>query len=83
MSSAGLECYALRYEDLLTGFCSGNLQQCNWDQLRAHQETAGVAEGRIRTCRAWDTQCLLMRHPALRQSYCKSNVDMLDCDWRK
>ena len=84
MSSAydqGLECYAARYEDLLKGYCAGDLQHCDWKGLREHHAEHGKAEGRVKSCRAWDTQCYAMRYPDLRRGYCKSGSAALDCDW--
>ena len=84
MSSAyeqGLECYAARYEDLLKGYCAGDLRHCDWKGLREHHAEHGKAEGRIKSCRAWDTQCYAMRYPDLRRGYCRSGSAALDCDW--
>ncbi len=45
-----VECYVLRYDDLLAGFCSGALGGCDWERLREHWKTAGRAEGRQFAC---------------------------------
>ena len=36
MSPADVECYALRYDDLLAGFCGGALGGCDWTKLQEH-----------------------------------------------
>lgn len=43
-------CYALRYHDLLAGFCGGKLNGCDLAALQAHWETAGQTEGRQFAC---------------------------------
>jgi hypothetical protein len=47
---ADAACYALRYDDLLAGFCGGKLKGCDLTRLQAHWETAGRAEGRQFAC---------------------------------
>ena len=54
MSPADVECYALRYDDLLAGFCGGALGGCDWTKLQEHWDAAGQAEA----CAQRD------RHPA-------------------
>ena len=78
---AGLECYAARYEDLLKGYCAGDLQHCDWKGLREHHAKNALTEDRVKSCRAWDTQCYAIRYPELRRSYCSSASSALDCDW--
>ena len=41
-----LRCYVLRYPDLLSGFCQGSLELCNWAQIASHFDKAGSVEGR-------------------------------------
>lgn len=41
-----LRCYVLRYPDLLSGFCQGSLDLCNWGQIASHFDKAGSVEGR-------------------------------------
>ena len=43
-----LVCYAMRYADLLDGYCAGRVADCDWDALRVHYETAGEEEHRKR-----------------------------------
>ena len=43
-----LACYAMRYADLLDGYCAGRVADCDWDALRVHYETAGEKEHRKR-----------------------------------
>ena len=43
-----LVCYAMRYDDLLDGYCAGRIEDCDWDALRVHYETAGEEEHRKR-----------------------------------
>ena len=50
MSPADVECYALRYDDLLAGFCGGALGGCDWTKLQEHWDAAGQAEGRQFAC---------------------------------
>ena len=45
-----LRCYALRYPDLLQGFCNSDVDQCDWNPLMQHWEETGTAEGRHFGC---------------------------------
>lgn len=49
-SPPDVQCYALRYADLLVGYCGGALEDCDWAKLQQHWETAGRAEGRQFAC---------------------------------
>lgn len=49
-SPPDVQCYALRYTDLLAGFCGGALGDCDWAKLQQHWETAGREEGRQFAC---------------------------------
>ena len=45
-----LRCYALRYPDLLQGFCNSDVDQCEWTPLMEHWEETGSAEARQFGC---------------------------------
>ena len=47
-----LRCYAQRYPDLLSGFCSGSVLKCDWGRLNEHWQSNGQAEGRTFGCAA-------------------------------
>ena len=49
-STDAVRCYALRYPDLLSGFCSGSLQSCDWESLTDHMRSIGSKEGRVVAC---------------------------------
>ena len=49
-SPPDVQCYALRYTDLLAGYCAGALGDCDWAKLQQHWETAGREEGRQFAC---------------------------------
>ena len=43
-------CYALRYPDLLSAFCTDDSAKCNEVELQRHWETQGHREGRTPNC---------------------------------
>uniref|UniRef100_A0A7S3P504 Uncharacterized protein n=1 Tax=Amphora coffeiformis TaxID=265554 RepID=A0A7S3P504_9STRA len=43
-------CYAVRYPDLLQGFCFDNTSNCKYHDLRRHYETHGIKERRVWGC---------------------------------
>ena len=49
-SDTDLRCYALRYPDLLLGFCNSSVDQCQWGPLMQHWEKTGAGEGRKFAC---------------------------------
>ena len=63
---ASLRCYALRYNDLLAGFCGGKggkggkVGSCDWAALLAHWEDHGPAEGRVFECTSAPSPPLLL-----------------------
>ena len=69
-----LRCYALRYPDLLTGYCSGDVARCNWLDLEKHWRAAGVREKRILGCLDADARCYAERYPDILQAYCGSEL---------
>ena len=56
---ASLRCYALRYADLLAGFCRGRVSSCDWEALLGHWENHGPAEDRVFQCSAPSPPLLL------------------------
>jgi len=66
-------CYALRYADLFSGYCKGNLSECSWEGLEVHWKGHGKAEGRVRSCTAPDIECYASSHPELLQRVCQSS----------
>ena len=85
MATQGLQCYAARYPDLLATGCGGDLNRCNWEWLRQHQQATAATEHRIKACRAWDVTCYAIRYPDLKQGYCEAGGYAADsslvCDW--
>ena len=65
-----LKCYALRYPDLLHGFCKGDTEACDFDGLEAHFKESGVTERRILGCAAEDVKCYAKRYPDLTAGFC-------------
>ena len=67
---ASLRCYALRYTDLLAGFCGGKggkggkIGSCDWAALLAHWEGHGPAEGRVFECTSAPSPPLLPPSPS-------------------
>ena len=52
VETPALRCYAQRYPDLLSGFCSGSVLKCDWGRLNEHWQSNGQAEGRTFGCAA-------------------------------
>jgi hypothetical protein len=82
-----LRCYAMRYPDILQGYCKGldsvagnmndNSQEseaCNWDDLEAHYKSAGISEKRVLTCAHEDVVCYAERYPDLVRGYCGGDI---------
>ncbi|KAL3909746.1 MAG: hypothetical protein SGPRY_009318, partial [Prymnesium sp.] len=45
-----LKCYALRYPDLLHGYCKDDSDRCDFDGLEKHFKRAGIPERRVLGC---------------------------------
>jgi hypothetical protein len=45
-----LRCYALRYPDLLSSACKGDVSSCDFAKLQEHWDIRGQKEGRKRGC---------------------------------
>eukprot|EP00965_Chrysotila_dentata_P041251 1368778-Pleurochrysis_carterae.AAC.2 len=85
VTSAGpeenLECYALRYPDILSGFCHGDLGKCAWTDIKMHWEKAGVGEGRDLDCSGPDVTCYVLRYRDLMEIFCGGQLDK--CAWKE
>ena len=80
MSRIDAECYALRYPDLLQGFCGDSLDKCDWQELISHMTQAGAKEARVLTCYSHDVRCYARRYPDLMQTFCDES-EPLRCNW--
>ena len=48
---AALRCYAERYDDLLSGYCNDDPDDCQWQELYHHFMISGEKEGRKMDCK--------------------------------
>jgi len=86
-----LNCYAMRYPDLLTGYCNGNtevhktadqkheIKSCNYGGLLSHWNNVGSKEGRTRACVDANVKCYAMANPDLLSWICPAGY--AHCDW--
>lgn len=65
-----LKCYALRYPDLLHGYCKDDSEKCDFDGLEKHFKESGIHERRILGCIAEDVKCYAQRYPDLAAAFC-------------
>lgn len=68
-----LKCYALRYPDLLHGYCKDDSNKCDFDGLEMHFKESGITERRILGCVAEDVKCYARRYPDLAAAYCQGH----------
>jgi len=64
------KCYALRYTDLMEGYCHGDVNQCELENLKAHWESHGKKEGRRFSCVNLDAKCYATRYPDIIKAFC-------------
>ena len=70
-----LECYALRYPDLLDGFCQSKLSTCNWERLKGHYDAALARGDKIATCDAPDVKCFAYSQQEVFEKHCDNDLD--------
>lgn len=73
------KCYAMRYPDLLAGYCHGDINRCDWKKLEAHYNTHGKQEYRYVACKNEDTECYAQRYENVWGRFCHSQLQQ--CDW--
>ena len=88
-----LNCYAMRYPHLLSGYCGGkaeikrtddmkdSIPTCNYQGLLAHWRDHGSKEGLNRECADASVKCYAMASPDLVTAYCPGGYQF--CDWTK
>lgn len=75
MRTDHLKCYALRYPDLLHGYCKDDSDRCDFDGLEKHFKRAGIPEKRVLGCAEEDVKCYARRYPDLVDGYCDGRFE--------
>ena len=80
-ADASVKCYAMANPDLVTAFCPGGYQFCDWTKLDLlkHYALFGHKEGRYLACDSPSARCYVQRSPELRASLCSGDIEQ--CNW--
>lgn len=80
-ADASVKCYAMANPDLVTAYCPGGYQFCEWTKLDLlkHYTLSGHKEGRVLACDSPAARCYVQRSPELRASLCSGNIEQ--CNW--
>jgi len=80
-ADASVKCYAMANPDLVTAYCPGGYQFCDWTKLDLlkHYALFGHKEGRYLACDSPSARCYVQRSPELRASLCSGDIEQ--CNW--
>ena len=79
-----VKCYALDNPDLVTGYCNGKYEECDWSkaQFLRHWAATGHKEGRnggVLGCETAEARCYVKENPDVEEYVCGGSIDR--CNW--